>query len=206
MLQLGDNEVFKHSALKKSLQIIQLYPKNQDTQANVIGRYHQLPFPNSSIDVILLPHVLELEAETQPILDEAWRALAHNGQLLILGFNPWSLWGLKRFFCKEQTTAIWGSHFHSGENIRRYINKLGGEIIRYNVFFFRPPINNENFLIRSRWLEKVLRFLFPASGGVYLLIARKRTTPMQPIKERWRWLNALTEKNFEPTTRRVKCD
>ncbi len=41
----------------------------------------------------MLPHVLEFAAEPHRILREVERVLVPEGQVVIAGFNPLSLWG-----------------------------------------------------------------------------------------------------------------
>ena len=50
---------------------------------------------SDSIDAALLPHTLEFAADPYAIVREVDRVLAAEGQLLVLGFRPLSLWGLR---------------------------------------------------------------------------------------------------------------
>ena len=56
----------------------------------------QLPFGEQSLDLLALPHVLDFAADPHAVLREAQRVLVPDGRLLITGFNPWSLWGLRQ--------------------------------------------------------------------------------------------------------------
>jgi len=174
----------------------------------VLGDYSQLPFPSSSLDIVLSPHILEFEDDLAASLEESWRVVADDGYLIILGFNPWSLWGLKRLLAWHTHTYFpWHKHYQSGEKLRGLLIGMGAEIVLYKNLFFRPPINNINFLTKTRWLENIMPFLFPAMGGVYLLVAKKCVVPLVPIKPHWRWQSVLEPKGFaEPTTRRSRCD
>src|SRR5215212_5833022 len=62
---------------------------------DVYAQCHELPFATQSIDLALLPHVLEFAAEPHEILREIDRVMMPEGRLIIIGFNPWSLWGLR---------------------------------------------------------------------------------------------------------------
>ncbi|MBS1146038.1 MAG: methyl-transferase [Proteobacteria bacterium] len=53
-----------------------------------------LPFENQSLDLLLLPHVLEFSSNPHQVLREAERVLRPEGRLVLAGFNPRSLWGL----------------------------------------------------------------------------------------------------------------
>ena len=61
--------------------------------ARPLARCHELPIATQSIDLVVLPHVLEFADEPHQILREVDRVLMPEGRLVIVGFNPWSLWG-----------------------------------------------------------------------------------------------------------------
>jgi len=61
----------------------------------VLGRASALPIGSDSIDAVLLPHTLEFAADPYSIVREADRVLVAEGQLIVMGFRPWSLWGLR---------------------------------------------------------------------------------------------------------------
>lgn len=54
------------------------------------GDAAQLPIPTESIDILVLPHVLEFEDNPHQVLSEAVRVLKPEGQMIVLGINPWS--------------------------------------------------------------------------------------------------------------------
>ena len=62
--------------------------------ARVYGVPEQLPFDSRSVDIMLLPHTLEFSDDPHQVLREVSRVLTPEGHAVILGFNPFSLWGL----------------------------------------------------------------------------------------------------------------
>ena len=62
---------------------------------DLVARLAHLPINNASVDAVLLPHTLELAADPYAVLREADRVLVAEGQLIVLGFRPASLWGLR---------------------------------------------------------------------------------------------------------------
>ena len=58
--------------------------------ADIIGRPSQLPVSSDSADAVLLPHTLEFASDPYAIVREVDRVLVGEGQLLVLGFRPWS--------------------------------------------------------------------------------------------------------------------
>src|SRR5260363_34128 len=58
-------------------------------------RFLALPLATQSLDLLALPHALELPREPHQLLREAARALLPEGQIILSGFNPHSLWGAR---------------------------------------------------------------------------------------------------------------
>ena len=55
-----------------------------------------LPFPEASLDLVVLPHTLELSADPHQVLREVERVLVPEGRVVLTGFNPASLWGMRQ--------------------------------------------------------------------------------------------------------------
>ena len=55
-----------------------------------------LPFAEASLDLVALPHTLELSVDPHAALREVYRVLVPEGRTVISGLNPWSLWGLRQ--------------------------------------------------------------------------------------------------------------
>lgn len=55
-----------------------------------------------SIDVVLLPHVLETHDDPHGVLREVDRILRSDGHVIILGFSPVSLWGLRHMLSRRR--------------------------------------------------------------------------------------------------------
>ncbi len=71
----------------------QTFPNSAD--ADVGARLSQLPIANGAVDAVVLPHTLEFETDPYAVVREADRVLAGEGQLVVLGFRPFSLWGFR---------------------------------------------------------------------------------------------------------------
>lgn len=206
LLQLGNPQLFsglKYNPVTQHL----LVDKELDTAlqipyANV--SYHALPFAEQQFNLVLLPHIFEFESNPQAIMKECWRILAPQGQLLLLGFNPWSLWGVKHFLSPTQSPAPWHGHFHSAGKLCRWINQLGGEIIQAKSFFYRPPLTSLQKLKKLALIEEIAPWLLPQVGGVYLLLAQKHVPPLTLIKPKWRWQTVMPNKLAIPTVGRIQ--
>ena len=59
------------------------------TEGRAVFDLPALPFAEGSLDLIALPHTLELCGDPHAALREAHRALMHEGRLVITGLVPW---------------------------------------------------------------------------------------------------------------------
>lgn len=138
---------------------------------------HALPLASRSVDAVLLPHTLEFAGSPHTLLREVSRVLSERGRLLILGFNPWSLLGLRRWVGLAPSALPLETHFYSSGRVSDWLVLLDFEITsirRFNVGFPWLPPRTSNRLFTPATL------LHPLSEG-YLIAAKKRVTPVNLI-------------------------
>jgi SAM-dependent methyltransferase len=143
-----------------------------------------LPFAADSVDVVLLPHLLEFEENPHEVLREVERILIAEGHLIILGFNPISLWGVLHWFLEKRGGVPWRSRFLSAFRVKDWLALLGFDLIQQNTFFFTPPFQR-NCCIDHQFLEFVGQRLAWNFGAVYVLVAKKRVTLLTPLRPKW---------------------
>jgi SAM-dependent methyltransferase len=153
--------------------------------ADIIGRPSQLPVTSDSIDAAVLPHTLEFATDPYAIIREVDRILVGEGQLLVLGFRPFSVWGLR---------ARWSrSGFPPGlrrvvsdRRLREWLVLLGYEVVATHRYLYCSPWSGglSPGQGSARMLRRGLTHPLPASA--YLLKARKRVYTLTPIRPRVR--------------------
>lgn len=165
----------------------------------------QLPFLTNSIDLLQLPHVLEFSADPHQTLREAERVLVAEGHIMISGFNPISLWGLKRAATRNEGYP-WSGHFLTFLRIKDWLALLGFEIVSTRMACYAPPCRNPAWLNRFRGLDKVGTREWSMMGGVYFIVAKKRVLGMRLIRPGWqkaklksRLVPSSTQKNDTKT-------
>lgn len=169
-----------------------------DTQSHPIehcisisGQPDKLPIRSDEIQFMYLAHCLGISRNPHEVLRESYRVLAPEGHVIISGFNPWSLWGLKRLLGSLASYWPWNSRFMSIIRLKDWLALLGFELLSTQFYFFRPPVAFG--LERLHWLENLGRFLWPIFGGYYIILARKRTIPLTPIRAVWREKTEVAE-------------
>ena len=153
--------------------------------ADVQGDSKVLPFKCSSIDTLLLAHVLEFSSDPHQVLREAERVLVSDGTIILCRFNPWSFWGLRRLF-SWQDIPPWQGSFFSQTRIKDWLSLLNFEVIQVERLLFRPPVQSEKWLQRFNFLERWGKRLWPLFSGVTILVATKRTIPLTPVTMPWK--------------------
>ncbi|GAB4299450.1 MAG: methyltransferase domain-containing protein [Thiohalomonadaceae bacterium] len=166
-----------------------------------------LPLATDSIDLLLLPHVLAFADEPHQVLREAERVLIPEGHVAVLGFNPWSLWGLCRLALGWRRRAPWCGRFLSPWRVKDWLSLLGFDTVLLRHIYYRPPLRHPGLLQRLQFLERWGGRWWPVFGGAYLLVAKKRVATLTPIRPRWRPRRALVSAGLAgPTVRKQEHD
>jgi len=141
----------------------------------------QLPFQTSSIDLLLLPHMLEFSDDPHQTLRDAGRVLVPEGHIVISGFNPFSAWGLKRMAVRRKGYP-WQGTFFSLLRIRDWLELLDFEIVEVKMACYKLPFSNPAWLKRCQFMDRIGNRWWPMIGGIYFIVARKRVLGMRVIR------------------------
>ena len=144
----------------------------------------ELPFDSDSLDLVVMPHILEFAEYPHQILREAARVLRPEGNLIISGFNPRSLWGLHRALGRRQGYP-WQGQFIALPRIKDWLALLGFEVADGHFAAYAPPFNSSKWLERFAFMEKAGDRWWAVSGGIYFVHAIKRVHGMRLIKPKW---------------------
>jgi SAM-dependent methyltransferase len=155
--------------------------------------FDALPFPNASIDLVVLPHGLELARDPHQTLREVERVLVPEGRVVIAGFNPASLWGLRQRAGRMQRGLSFkpdadahlflpsAGDFIGYWRLRDWLRLLSFEVEAGRFGCWRPPLHSETWLQRFAWMDRVGDRWWPVLGAVYFLVAVKRVRGMRLI-------------------------
>lgn len=152
--------------------------------ADVLFIQTELPFECNSLDLLLLPHSLEFSETPHQILREVERVLMPEGNLIISGFNPLSLWGLNRA-CEKNQGYPWCGEFIALARLKDWLALLGFEVVGGRFAAYAPPFQQTKWLERFAFMEAAGDRWWAVSGGVYFVHAIKRVPGMRLIKPRW---------------------
>jgi len=159
------------------------------------------PLASHSVDLVVLPHLLEFNQDPHQILREAERVLMPEGQIVIAGFNPLSLWGLKRRLGLRRAAHPWCGEFIGLLRLRDWLKLLGFELNGGRLGRYAPPFSQAKWLQRFAFMEQAGDRWWPICGGVYVVRAVKRVRGMRLVAPQWRNGRA-TARALAPVARR----
>ncbi|MFN3565910.1 MAG: class I SAM-dependent methyltransferase [Burkholderiaceae bacterium] len=162
-------------------------------RVTVITRFEELPFATGSIDLVVMPHILEFAEEPHQVLREVERVLVPEGHIVLTGFNPVSLWGLRQLMSRLGMAPFLPreGQFISLPRIKDWMKLLSFEVSRGRYGCYSPWARSDKWLARWRFLEKAGDRWWPVLGSVYLVTAIKRVRGMRLVGPAWKRRNAL---------------
>ena len=185
-VQMGmlEMDLLKQSRIPYMVRSEPKQQKNDDKRCLVHCDTTQMPWQANSVDLLLLPHALELSVNAHQTLREAERVLVPEGHLMLTGFNPYSAWGMKQRLNRDKCFP-WNSEFIPLLRIKDWLALLGLEIVNIKMACFAPPINNEAWLNRFQPQDKASEHWWLMMGGVYFIVAKKKVLGMRLIRPNW---------------------
>ncbi|MDF7680071.1 class I SAM-dependent methyltransferase [Enterobacteriaceae bacterium ESL0689] len=128
-----------------------------------------LPFAEKSVDACLLVHILPWCHDPHRLLREADRVLIDNGWLILSGFNPISLMGLRKLVPLAGKSVPWNSRMFTLKRQLDWLALLNFEVLHYGCY---------GVLTGSDHVDRLLNTHLPLFGRLQLVVARKRTLPL----------------------------
>jgi SAM-dependent methyltransferase len=167
--------------------------ENKDKKVAFFAEFEALPFAENSLDLLILPHSLELSHDPHATLREAERVLMPEGKLIICGFNPLSLWGFKQkrnhLYKRMNLGDLYlpeAGEFIGYRRLRDWLRLLNFEMEPGSFGCYRPAVKSEGMLQRFAWMDSLGEKYWPILGAVYFVVAVKRVRGMRmisPIKK-----------------------
>ena len=163
----------------------------------LVTDFSALPFSAASLDLVLMPHSLELSMDAHATLREVERVLVPQGRVLICGFNPVGLWALRQArsrLWESLTGGRWPGQGYlpvAGEYIgywrlRDWLRLLDFEveIVRFGCYV--PAVSSPSWLQRFAWMERLGPRWWPIFGSSYLVVAVKRVRGVRMLGSLWK--------------------
>lgn len=163
-------------------------PPPQSATSNVLlTHYEALPFPDHSLDLLVLPHTLEMSFDPHATLREAERVLVPEGRLVVCGFNPTSLWAVSHRWGKALPGV---GDFIGHWRLRDWLRLLSFDVQSSQLGCYRPMVRSQHWLERFAWMDNVGPKWWPIFGAAYCVVAIKRVRGTRLLSPVWKRASA----------------
>jgi len=137
-----------------------------------------LPFPDLSMDRVLMVHAVESSEQLRHMLREVWRVMSDSGRIIVVAPNRRGIWSRL-----ERSPFAHGQPY-SPPQLSRLLRDNMFTPIRSQVGLYVPPTDTRLLLSAAVAWEQLGRRLFPAFGGVVMVEAAKEIYAGQLAGER----------------------
>jgi SAM-dependent methyltransferase len=202
ILQIGGldwESEFIDCSLYKNFTILDAKSLGCNKARKIQAKAYSLPLQSSSVDMIIVPHLLEFDAFRFQTMREVERVLKPEGILIVLNFNPWSLWVRYQFLWDKKMADSWGGHFISRPRILDWLRLLNFEVTVSSEFHLNTVKSiHGKFITRGHSLTSTA-YAIKAIKRRYNLIP---LTPVEVLNPRLILANPLNS----PTTQLNRHD
>lgn len=198
MLQIGHwgaPDTFLRLARTQHRALVSFVP---GAPGHLVTSVEDLAIADDSVDAVLLPHTLELTGSPQALLRETNRILRADGHVIVLAFDPASLWGLRALLRRDGYPP--GHRLLREGRLRDWLELLSFDVAAPTRYCHTLPferVQRFGTLPRERWARRWL----PPLAGAYMLTAQKRVRPLTPIRPAWKRARLRAVGKLEPTAR-----
>jgi SAM-dependent methyltransferase len=154
------------AALMPASQGALVWPQTGDVLSVLVDEV-MLPLPDSSVDLLLCVHCLEVAESTRPMLREIWRVLSPEGRLLLIVPNRRGIWA------RLDTTPFGHGRPYSRGQLERLLGDALFSPVEWGSALYMPPFNRQWLVRWATVFERLGARVWPGFAGVIIVEARK---------------------------------
>ncbi len=173
---LGWENQFIDCSLYKNYTVLDAKNLGSNEARKIQAKSYNLPLQSNSIDMIILPHLLEFDANRFQTMREVERVLKPEGLLVVLNFNPWSLWVRYQYLWDKKMADSWRGHFISRARILDWLKLLNFEVTLSSDFNLNSVKSTNGRLNANRHAFSAAAYAVKAIKRRYHLI------PLAPVE------------------------
>jgi SAM-dependent methyltransferase len=143
------------------------WPSEGPVQSALVDEF-DLPLLESTVDLALVIHGLELTDAPDEMLKEVWRVLAPQGRLILAVPNRRGLWA-----SFDSSPFGYGQPF-SRPQLSRLLRESQFAVVSWSQALFLPPTTRPLFLSWAGFFESIGNRIMPAVSGVVIVEAVKQ--------------------------------
>lgn len=163
-------------------------------------KYEELPIASDTIDLALLPLTLQESQNPHQILREVERVLIPEGNVVVIGRNPFGRDGLTHTFKNWKNKDQNPLKDISRRRIIDWFGLLGFDIeSKINLSVTNDKLQNSK---SYPWVKKLGQKFCDLFCGYYIIIGKKKVSTLTPIRPSWRKNKQLVPSRLaEPSVR-----
>lgn len=173
---LGWESEFIDCALYSNYTILDARNLGYQGSKKIRAKAFQLPIQCDTVDMIILPHLLEFDEYRFQTMREVERVLKPEGTVVILNFNPWSLWVRYQYLWDKKLSDSWHGHFIRRSRVIDWLKLLNFEVTTVSQFHL-DTITTQHAKFAAPSFS-----LASSAYAVKALKRRYRLIPLTPVK------------------------
>lgn len=173
---LGWENQFIDCSLYRNFAIVDDKNTGHHAALKINGKACNLPVQSESMDLVIVPHMLEFDARRFQTMREVNRVLKPGGELVVLSFNPLSPYVRFQFFCDKKLTDSWNAHFITRSRMQDWLKLMNYELINSAEFGL------DRFVIHQRQFAGLGGF-FSMAYGFKAVKRQYSLIPLTPVPQ-----------------------
>lgn len=146
----------------------------------------ELPLVPDNANLMILHHLCDFSDHPQQVIREAVLSLAPEGKLIVIGFNPLSLWGLWRLFALWFKPMPWRANFIGPRRMSDWLTLLNCKVEQKKFIIYKPAFKQRSLSAKFGFIGTLSERYNLPFGAVYVITATKKTRARISIRSRWR--------------------
>lgn len=125
---LGWESDFIDCSLYQKFNILDSHATGCKEAVKICAMSYSLPIQSETVDMVIVPHLLEFDRHRFYTMREIERVLKLEGEVIILNLNPWSIWVRLLLLWNKKMSDTWSGHFIARRRVADWLNILDFEI------------------------------------------------------------------------------
>ena len=172
---LGWEDQFVDCSLYRNYVILDYKNVGSASAQRVNAKAYKLPIKTESMDLVIVPHLFEFDAHRFKTMREIDRVLKPGGELVVLNFNPLSLYVRLQFLWDKKLGESWRAHFISRARVLDWLKLLNFEVLTTAEFGL------DTLTISHGGFASLARRFFSIAYGLKAVKRQYSIIPLTPL-------------------------